>query len=298
MIDEPRFEGSIRLRDGRRLGFAEFGPVSGRPLVWLHGTPGGRRQIAPDARALAWKHGIRIIGVERPGIGESTPHAYAAIVDFAADLAELCDALEIDRFAVAGLSGGGPYTLACAHEMPDRVVLAIVLGGVAPSVGDDAVRGGANDMVRMMSPLVAAAWRPLGRAMHGLVRVLIPAADTAMDLFASTMPPGDKVVFSDPPTRSMFKDDLIRASRRNMHALWLDSVLFGRDWGFPLRDVRVPTFLRYGDADIIVPLEHGRHLASRLPRAELRVYPGEGHVGALGASQEIFDVLLDHWSRV
>ena len=85
-LQSPRFEGSIRLDDGRQLGFAEFGPVEGRPLLWFHGTPGARRQIAPEARALAHREGVRIICVERPGIGDSTPHVYDAVIDFATDI--------------------------------------------------------------------------------------------------------------------------------------------------------------------------------------------------------------------
>lgn len=294
-IDEPRFEGSLRMRDGRRLGFAEFGPVSGRPVLWFHGTPGARRQIAPEARTLAREHGFRIVSVERPGIGDSTPHVYRRISEFAGDIEQLLEALEIDRFAVAGLSGGGPYALACAHRMPERVVLAAILGGVAPTRGIDAARGGASTMIRMTAPMLDRTWKPLGGAMQGLVRVLERWADPAMDLVARAMPPGDQEVFAEPRTRRMFQEDLILGSRRNMHALWLDARLFGRHWGFHLQDVPVPTFLRYGDADAIVPVAHGQHLADRLPRSDLRVYEGEGHVGSLGASREIFEVILDHW---
>jgi pimeloyl-ACP methyl ester carboxylesterase len=129
--------------------------------------------------------------------------------------------------------------------------------------------------------------------MRGIIRVLEPWADPAIDLFSRTMPPGDRRIFSEPGTRRMFQEDLILGSRINMHALWLDAMLFGRAWGFALEDVRVPVFLRYGDADVIVPSAHGEHMAGRLPNSELRVYPGEGHVGSLGASREIFDALLE-----
>jgi pimeloyl-ACP methyl ester carboxylesterase len=296
LLDEPRFEGSVRLRDGRRLGFAEFGPATGRPVLWFHGTPGARRQIAPEARRLAHEQSVRIVCVERPGIGESTPHAYRAVVDFARDVEQLCTALALDRFAVVGLSGGGPYALACAHEMPERVAVVAVLGGVVPAVGRDAARGGANDLIRMFAPMLERGWRPLGAVMSRLVRVLERWADPATDLFARAMPPGDQAVFADRATRRMFQEDLLVGAREHMDALWLDARLFGRSWGFDLRDVRVPTLLRYGDADTIVPLVHGEHLARRLPNAELRVYAGEGHVGSLGASREIFDFLLERWS--
>jgi pimeloyl-ACP methyl ester carboxylesterase len=295
LLEPPRFEGAVRLRSGRLLGYAEYGPASGRPLLWFHGTPGARRQIAPQARTLAQERGVRIVCVERPGVGESTPYVYGALVDFAADIEELCDALGIERFGVAGLSGGGPYALACAHEMPTRVVAAGVLGGVAPAVGPDAVGGGANGLIRSLAPWVQRARQPVGDLLRGLVRLLEPLADQAVDLFARLMPPGDQRVFEDTAVRLMFQEDLILGSRRNMQAMCLDVVMFGRHWGFALADIEVPVHLWYGDADIIVPLHHGEHLAERIPGAQLRVRAGEGHLGGLGASREVFDAIFGHW---
>lgn len=291
----PRFEGTIVLEGGRQLGFAEFGPRSGRPLLWFHGTPGARRQIAPAAHAAADDRGVRLIAVERPGIGASTPHRYEALVEWAADIARLCDALEIDQFAVSGLSGGGPYALACAHEMPDRVVAAAVLGGVAPAVGPEAARGGTSTLTRMMGPVFRYSHVPLGSAMRGLVRLLEPLADQAVDLFASMMPPGDRLVFADPATRRMFQEDLLHGSRSHMQAMFLDAILFGREWGFSISNIEVPIHMWYGDADNIVPVAHGEHMQRLIPNAVLRVQPGGGHLGGLGSSHEIFDALLGHW---
>jgi pimeloyl-ACP methyl ester carboxylesterase len=294
-LDPPRFEGALRLPDGRRLGYAEFGPAGGRPLLWFHGTPGARRQIAPEARALARTRGVRLVSVERPGIGESTPHAYRTLVDFAYDVERLCDAIGVGHFGVAGLSGGGPYALACAHALRGRVVAAAVLGGVAPTVGPDAAPGGASRMIRAFGPFMGRARQPVGGALRGLVRALEPLADRAVDLFASQMPPGDQRVFEDPATRRMFVEDLLLGSRRHMQALCLDVAMFGRPWGFALGDIGVPVHLWYGDADVIVPVAHGEHIARRIPGAALRIRPGEGHLGGLGASREIFDALLGHF---
>jgi pimeloyl-ACP methyl ester carboxylesterase len=294
-IRPPRFEGSVAFEDGRQLGFAEYGPRSGRPVFWFHGTPGARRQVAPEAREVAHERDVRLIAVERPGIGASTPHRYRAVVDWAADIAKLCDALEIERFAVSGLSGGGPYALACAHEMPERVVAAAVLGGVAPSVGSEAVRGGTSTLTRLMGPVFRYSHGSLDPVMRGLIRVLEPLADQAVDLFASMMPPGDRRVFADPDTRRMFQQDLLHGSRHHMQAIFLDAILFGRHWGFSLADIEVPIHMWYGDADNIVPVAHGEHMARVIPRAVLRVRPEEGHLGGLGASREIFEALLGHW---
>ena len=294
-LDPPRFEGAFRLSSGRSLGFAEFGPAGGRPLIWFHGTPGARRQVAPRARELAHERNVRIVSVERPGVGESTPHAYAAVADFAADVERLCDALGIRQFAVAGLSGGGPYALACAHAMPLRVVAAVLLSCVAPAVGPDAAEGGASGLIRTFAPLLRHGRQPLGGLLRGLVRLLEPLADPAVDLFARQMPPGDQRLFEDAAVRQMFQEDLILASRFNMQAICLDVALFARPWGFALADIEVPVRLWYGDSDRIVPMEHGEHLMKRIPGAALRIRPGEGHLGGLGASDEVFDAILAHW---
>jgi len=233
--------------------------------------------------------------VERPGIGVSTPHRYDALVDWAADIATLSDSLEIERFAVSGLSGGGPYALACAHEMPERVVAAAILGGVAPAVGSEAVTGGVSTITRLMGPLLRYSHRSLDPLMRGMIRVLEPLADQAVDFVASMLPPGDRRVFADPEMRQMFQEDLLRGSRHHMQAIFLDGILFGRAWGFSLADIEVPIHMWYGDADNIVPVAHGEHMARLIPQAVLRVRPEEGHLGGLGASREVFEALLGDW---
>jgi pimeloyl-ACP methyl ester carboxylesterase len=106
------------------------------------------------------------------------------------------------------------------------------------------------------------------------------------------MPPGDQRVFADKGVRAMFVDDLVVGGASNMQALFLDSIVFGRHWGFELAGIDVPIHMWYGDADNIVPLAHGEHMAKRLRNANLRVRPDEGHLGGLGASDEILDEVL------
>jgi pimeloyl-ACP methyl ester carboxylesterase len=296
-IRPPRFEGTFHLGRDRRLGYAEYGPARGRPLLWFHGTPGARRQIPPHAREVAHERDVRLIAVERPGIGASSPHVYGSLLEWAADVEAFCEALGLDRIGIAGLSGGGPYALACAHAMPERVVAVALLGGVAPSVGEDAAPGGLSPFVRTIAPLVRLARRPLGFVLPRLVPVLEQVAERAMDLFASAMPPGDQRVFEDPAVRRMFIEDILLGSRRHMQAFLLDAILFGRLWGFSLRDVRVPVHMWYGDADVIVPIAHGEHMARRIPRAVLRIRPEEGHLGGLGVSHEVFDAIFAHWDE-
>lgn len=105
-IARPKLEGNVAVDDDRQLSFAEFGAPWGRTVFWLHGTPGARRQIPPEARVYAENNNIRLIGLDRPGIGSSTPHRYENIRAFADDLQTVADTLGVDKMAIVGLSGG------------------------------------------------------------------------------------------------------------------------------------------------------------------------------------------------
>ena len=291
----PRVEGTLKVAGGRRLGFAEFGPPTGRSLFWFHGTPGARRQIPSEARAFAEREGIRIVGIDRPGIGSSTPHVYENIADFAADLEVVAARRGIHERGVIGLSGGGPYALAAGAALPDRVRAVGVLGGVAPTTGPDAIAGGLVSLGRRLSPLIAVARVPIGIGLTGTIRVVKPAASRALDVYARLSPEGDRRLLNRPEFKAMFLDDLLNGSRKQFSAPLADVLLFSRHWGFDLADVAVPVRWWHGDADHIIPYAHGEHVVSRLPDAELHTLPGESHLGGLGVGEHILATLLDVW---
>jgi len=294
-ITPPRVEGTIEVEAGRRLGFAEFGPARGRAVFWMHGTPGARRQIPQAARLAAEELDVRLIGIDRPGVGASTSHRYASLIDFPADLATVADRLGVERFAMIGLSGGGPYTLACAHAMPDRVTAVAVLGGVAPTRGEDAPEGGLVGFAARFGPAISLFHVPLSLALSGLILTMRPIASPGFDLYARFSPEGDREVFGRPEIKAMFLDDLLGGSRRGIRAPIYDIMLFTRPWGFSVRDVKVPVRWWHGDSDNIVPLAHGQHVVPLIPDAELYVRPGESHLGGLGAAEEVLDTLLALW---
>jgi len=107
----------ITLCDGRRLGFAEFGDLQGRPVFYFHGFPGSRLE-ARLADRISRDSQVRFIGIDRPGYGLSSVKPERTFIDSAGDAAELADALGIDRFSILGVSGGGPYAAACASKIP------------------------------------------------------------------------------------------------------------------------------------------------------------------------------------
>jgi pimeloyl-ACP methyl ester carboxylesterase len=294
-IDPPRAEGRITLPRGGRLGYAEFGDPNGRLVLWFHGTPGGRRQIAVVARKEAERLGIRLVCVERPGVGGSTDHVYGALGDWADDIAIVADDLGHEHFAVVGLSGGGPYALACGARLPDRVTAVGVLGGVVPSVGDDAVATGLVDLARRFNLVLRAGRLPAGLGLWGVIRAVVPLSHPALLAFASIMPPGDQAVLHDPEIEAMFIDDLERASRRQFRAVVNDGLLFGRHWGFELSDVQVPVRWWHGNADSIVSLGDAEDAVALLPDCELHIRPGESHLGGFAAADDVLRAINKLW---
>ena len=297
LITEPRLEGTVTVGSGRRLGFAEFGPAYGRPVIWLHGTPGARRQIPQAARVAAEELGVRIVGIDRPGVGASSAFLYDSILAFTEDLTEIADRLGFEEFAMIGLSGGGPYVLASCYALPDRVMVGGVLGGVAPTKGDDAPSGGIVARMAPLGPLAATFRVPLSMFLTAFAWAARPVASPAFELYARFSPEGDRQVFSRPEMKAMFLDDLLYGSRTGLAAPVYDFALFCRDWGFSVRDIKVPVRWWHGDADHLVPLAHGRHMVSLIADAELFVRPGESHLGSLGAAEEILGTLLGVWDK-
>ena len=297
-IARPKLEGNIAVGDDRQMGFAEFGDPQGRAVFWLHGTPGARRQIPMEARVYAEQRQIRLIGVDRPGIGSSSPYQYDTVFAFAEDLRTIADTLGIDRFEVIGLSGGGPYTLACAAAMPDRVVAAGVLGGVAPVRGADAIGGGVSTLITAAAPVVEVAGAPLRLVASQLIRLIRPVAEPALYAYARISPEADRRLLVRPEFKAMFLDDLLNGSRKQLAAPFADVVVFARDWGFRLDEVKVPIRWWHGDRDHIVPFEHGQHVVSRLPDAQLTHLPGESHLAGLGRAEEILGTMVELWDRV
>jgi pimeloyl-ACP methyl ester carboxylesterase len=120
METTPRIDHLIARADGRSLSYAEFGEPDGRPVLLFRGTPGYRLNpwtTEAELRSL----GVRLIALDRPGVGRSTPWPHRRLLDWPDDVQTLADALGLERFAVVGFSNGGPYAAACAYKLGQRI---------------------------------------------------------------------------------------------------------------------------------------------------------------------------------
>ncbi|MEZ5322142.1 MAG: alpha/beta hydrolase [Microthrixaceae bacterium] len=291
----PHRTGTTRLSDGRSIGWAVFGPADGDPVFWFHGTPGARHQLPHDAAELATERGLRIITIERPGTGSSTSHHYDRVVDFVDDFLQVADDLGVHEFAVVGLSGGGPFVLAVAHELPRRTIVGVVLGGIGPTRGIDSIVSHTMLLVPA-APVLRFLRVPLAKGLSSLVHLATPLADQAVDLFFNLMP-GDRGHFSERPLdRRQFTADLIDANHRSgIGAVVDDLILFGRYWGFELRRIKVPIVFYGGNSDVIVPYLHAERQSERVTDARLRTYEGRGHFAGYTTPAHVLDDIREQW---
>ena len=146
-----------------------------------------------------------------------------------------------------------------------------------------------------VAPLLQVAGTPIGLLASGIIRLIKPVAEPALYLYASISPEGDRRLLVRPEFKAMFLDDLLNGSRKQLAAPFADVVVFARDWGFRLDEVKVPVRWWHGDCDHIVPFAHGQHVVAMLPDAELYTLPGESHLGGLGEAEAIMKTMNDMW---
>jgi len=275
----------MTLPDGRDLAWVELGDPDGPAIFMFHGTPGSRRQVSFDHEPVL-AAGVRFIAPDRPGYGHSTYHRGRRLADWASDVARLADHLHIDRFSVVGVSGGGPHAACCARFLPERVVTAGIVSGIAPIAeagSEEGMMGTNRALARLARVSPYLLYPPF--AFFGWVFRHFP--DQAMKAGSGQLPEVDLEVLSRPQVKAAFTEDYRHAPSTAAMAAAQDFSLFAHDWGFRLEDISVPVHIWQGDADRNVPVSHGRLQAQRIPGAQFHECIGEGHMLAVDHMEEI-----------
>ncbi|MFD4131354.1 alpha/beta fold hydrolase [Streptomyces goshikiensis] len=272
----------VITNDRRTLAVEEWGEPAGIPVVYLHGSPMSRLARYPD-ESLFHELGVRLITYDRPGFGASTPRPGRRVVDAAADVAAVADALGLRRFAVFGVSGGGPHALAFAARHPERVTRVGALASLAPrdAAGLDWTAGMSEGNRR--SAAVALSGRQA-------------VTEHLANVGTANMPPLPEIeqaVLSRPDISAMLGPAFAEAVRPGLDG-WVDDVtaLFGTEWGFDPADITVPARIWHGGLDTLVPPAHGEWLAARVPTSTLIRQADAGHGGHFDATPAMLAWLL------
>jgi len=274
-------ERSVHTPDGRTLAVEDAGDPAGRPVLVHMGSPNSRHLYGPNV-ADAARRGLRLISYDRPGYGGSTPHPGHSVADCAGDVRAICAALGIGRLAMWGISGGGPYLLACAALLPDLVVAAASLASLAPygAAGLDWFAGMGQDNVDDFRLLLTDEDAARAKTDKDREEVLATPAGELAKALESLLTPVDAAVL-----HGEMAEYLAYVDREGLapgsQGWWDEGCAHVRPWGFELADISVPVLLLHGRQDQFVPFGHGQWLAAHIPGVEARLLDGDGHLTLL-----------------
>jgi len=261
----------FRLADGRELACTDIGERGWLPVLFFHGAPMSRLHLAYlEERFL--EESIRVVSPDRPSYGRSSPQPGRSMSDWASDVAALADALDIDRFVVAGHSSGGPYAVACAALLPQRVLAGIVLGGVAEMTWPGAFEGypdSERELMRLPDEAAAVAWCEARFGTDG------SGFHNASD-FEFAEP--DSALFADDHAGPALMSTIAEAFRQGVAGYAQDVFVQGRPWPFDPSRIVVPVHVVHGELDVLVPRAHSIHTSELIPGSILRVLAGHGHM--------------------
>lgn len=271
---------SLELESGRLLGYAEYGVEGGFPVFYFHGYPGSRLEAALMEDRWA-QQGIHVISVDRPGLGLSDYQADRAILDHTEDVTELATHLELDRFGVLGVSGGGPYALACAFKIPrDQLSGCAVVSGSGPyHLTQKGMGRGERNMLSIARnmPWVFRflLWLQLGRNVGRDAWW-----ESSYAGLVAGAPKPDERVLSDPRVKENIKAKTVEAFRQGSKGLVHDFRPYSEHWGFELSEIPAETrvSLFHGELDRNVPVSIAKTVSEQIPHCEAHFFPDEGHM--------------------
>jgi pimeloyl-ACP methyl ester carboxylesterase len=278
-----------RLADGRSIGYRVFGDPDGLPVFALHGTPGSRLNFTvTEGPARARR--LRIIAPDRPGCGLSDFKRLDAFEDWVADLQALADALRIDTFAVIGISGGGPYALAAAWALPERVQFAALVSPIGP-VADAGTAIRLSPAHRRLFKQWAARPRTCRMLFRALRVILTVAPSIAYRGLIRRASSSDRPILRQEAIKRNLLQALREGLRRDVRGAAQDLLLFGAPWRIPFRDVIVPVVLWQGLEDRNVPPAASEFLADNLANCRLDVIPSGGHYWVFDHLDAVLDAV-------
>lgn len=275
----------MTLPDGRALAYTDLGARSGPLVIHSHGAPSSRLELAIFDEAFS-ELDVRVVCADRPGYGGSTPQPGRRMADWSMDVAALGDHLGRGRFAVTGASSGGPYAVACASLLPDRVASAGVVCGATDFGWTGAWENYPSyeaELMRIGDEVEAAAWceARYGHDGHGFLEGGV-----------AEMPEADASVLADEAIATALVATVTEAFRQGVGGYAQDIVVQGKPWAFDVRAVVSPVWVLHGEADTDTPVEHARHTAEAIPGAKLLLLPEHGHIGALTQIPELIPKLV------
>lgn len=275
----------LQLKDGRKLCYTELGNPDAKPLFHFHGWPGSCLE-AKFGEILIPLSNVRIISVNRPGIGLSDRKKYGKLLEFPDDIVELADHLSLDRFSILGMSAGASSALACAYKIPERVNSVGVVSALGP-----------RNICMKHSPIYVKFMLFTGRRINWLSKLVmwlyferqfnsknqVKSKAKMYSRFEKLLTKEDLKFFKNHKFTDLMFNQIKEAFVQGIKGVCDEGYIIVTPWGFELQDLpkNVNIYLWHGELDPLVPVEIGRALAAAIPNCKAVFYPNEGHYSTL-----------------
>ena len=257
---------NISLNDGRNLSYAEYGDSNGKPIIYFHGMPGSRLEQSVDNSS-----GIHLIIPERPGYGASTPVDSHTPASYSHDIAQLCEALEIEEASLIGYSMGGMYALAFAAQQSEIANKLTLVSSIAPIDGPNGLQG----LSEINQSLIQLAQQN-SEMLKAQLETLADDVEVVFQALTASLPATEQALFEDEVIANAYKQNLSESIKQGATGIAIDYFTLAGEWGFSIDRVACPTTIWHGKEDISISISMAEQLCSLIPNAELNCL-NEGH---------------------
>ncbi len=290
---------SFSLKDHRTLSYSIYGPEDGVPFVMFHGSPGSRISAEDD---VLYDIGVKLICPERPGYGNSSPNPEATLTSWVEDISAFLDHLKLEKVAIGGGSGGGPYAMACAAAFQDRLSSLTLISSAAPL-----------DIPGVRKKM---AWgNVLGYFLNKYAPFLMRSASRnfAKKMLADPEKTFDQTIFKqvgeadrntllsmkENGTFHVILDHCREAFVNGAEGHMADMRILSHDWNIPYDEIGSPVHIWHGEEDNLSPIPGARAMATLLPNAITHYIAGAGHLlmEIEAVFRDILNTIKDDFTR-
>ncbi len=290
----PCWVRGCQTRDGRSLSYLEVGNPHGPLVIHNHGGPSSRLEARLLAESAS-NNGLRLVCVDRPGMGQSSPQKHRSYAGWADDLIAVADGLGHREFGVTGWSEGGPWALAAAAYI-DPVRLRHVSSIAPGSYGAFGDNSAAQYLSKIdaLGGALALHFTPGFRLMYAMLGVTAKRFRTSfVTQLRKSVNDYDRRILLRPEIATGFADACAECFAHGSDGLVRDAELLYRRWPFDVSTIERPVHIWQGRDDRLVPDPINKAVADAMPGAVWHPVDGAGHFVAVGSGDDIFAVAAD-----
>lgn len=283
----------LQLQDGRNMAYSEYGDLTGEPVIHCHSVLGSRLELSFDAQTISEQKAVRLIVIDRPGNGASDPNSDTSFTNWTKDLVQLLEHLKIEKVSLTGYAIGGIYTLACAHEIPNRIKkISLISSGMPPYSKSDYEN--MIPLYKMNTRMAKYLPSIYGFITAISVKGILSDPASFFDQFNGYLDAVDKDVLNSDRFKKVMFSSLTEGLRLGGKAASKEVIQLMHDWQFKLSNISVPVNIWHGTNDYHVPFVTGKRFTEHIKEAKFFAKEGQGHYLFYTHWEEILGELLTH----